>query len=49
MFQAKHFVFPLRESGHHHEHVWYHGDDLLFVKIRWDLLKTTYVLAEYEG
>ena len=49
MFQAKHFVFPLRESGHPPAHVWYHGDDLLFVKIRWDLLKTTYVLAEYEG
>ncbi|MEQ8248543.1 MAG: hypothetical protein RID42_12770 [Alphaproteobacteria bacterium] len=48
-FQVKHFVFPLRESGHPPEHVWYHGDDLLFVKIRWDLLKTTYVLAEYEG
>ena len=47
-FQAKHFVFPLRGSGKPPEHVWYHGDDLLLVKIRWDLLKTTYVLAEYE-
>lgn len=48
-FQSKHFVFPLRESGKPPEHVWYHGDDLLLVKIRWDLLKTTYVLAEYES
>ncbi|MDC0655210.1 amidase family protein [bacterium] len=47
-FQAKHFVFPLRGSGKPPEHVWYHGDDLLLVKIRWDLLKTTYVLAKYE-
>lgn len=47
-FQAKHFVFPLRESKRPPEHVWYHGDDLLFVQIRWDLLKTTYVLAEYQ-
>lgn len=47
-FEAKHFVFPLRHSGKPPEHVWYHGDDLFFVQIRWDLLKTTYVLAEYQ-
>ncbi|MBM3504410.1 MAG: DUF3108 domain-containing protein [Alphaproteobacteria bacterium] len=48
-FRCKHFVFPLRESGHPPEHVWYTGPDLLFVKIRWDLLKTTYELTEISG
>ncbi|MSO65805.1 MAG: hypothetical protein EXQ85_08435 [Alphaproteobacteria bacterium] len=48
-FRCHHFVFPLRESGKPPEHVWYSGDDLLFVKIRWDLLKTTYELVELTG
>ena len=36
-------------DGHPDEHVWYAGADLIIVKIRWDLLKTTYVLTELSG
>jgi hypothetical protein len=48
-FRCHHFVFPLHESGKPPEHVWFAGKDFLFVKIRWDLLKTTYELMEIEG
>lgn len=40
------YVFP---DGHPDEHVWYAGDDLVLVKLRWDLLRTTYVLTELSG
>ena len=47
-FDTHHFVYPLtRTPGYTPEHIWYAGDDLLFVKLRWDHLKTTYELAEY--
>ncbi len=48
-FQSKHFVFPLERKGKPDEHIWFTGDDLILTKIRWDLLKTTYVLAEISG
>ena len=49
-FDTRHFVFPLHDRPQYDspEHVWYAGDDLLFVKIRWDHLKTTYELVEYK-
>lgn len=47
-FQTKHFVYPTHgDTDHEPEHVWYAGEDLLFVKIRWDHLRTTYELVEF--
>ena len=48
-FKSKHFVFPLERKNKPDEHVWYTGKDLLLTKIRWDLLKTTYILSEVSG
>ncbi len=48
-FDCHHFAFPLdHKPGYSPEHVWYTGDDLTFVKIRWDFSKTTYELVELE-
>ena len=47
--KSKHFVFPLERKNKPDEHIWYSGEDLLLTKIRWDLLKTTYVLADISG
>jgi hypothetical protein len=48
-FDTKHFTFPSHGSEDWEpEHVWFTGENLLFVKIRWDHLKTTYELVEFE-
>ncbi len=43
-FEAYHFRFLVDDMAA--EDVWCYGDDLIFVKIRWDQLKTTYELLE---
>ena len=46
-FDCHHFAFPLHDRpGYTAEHLWYSGDDMDFVKIRWDYSKTTYELVE---
>jgi hypothetical protein len=45
-FPTRHFRFLLHDTPA--EDLWCYGDDLIFVKIRWDLLKTTYELVELE-
>ena len=47
-FACHHYRYVFSD-GHPDEHVWYAGPDLVLVKIRWDLLKTTYVLTELSG
>lgn len=48
-FDCHHFAFPLsHEPEYSPEHVWYTGDDMTFVKIRWDYSKTSYELVELE-
>ena len=47
-FTCHHYRYVF-DDGHPDEHVWYTGDDLILVKIRWDLLRTTYVLTELKG
>jgi len=46
-FQTEHFRFLLEDRPA--EDLWVHGEDLLIVKIRWDLLATTYQLVSLEG
>lgn len=51
-FRCKHFRFPLdddRPGAVQPEDCWLTGDDLLFVKIRWDFARTTYELVALEG
>jgi hypothetical protein len=43
-FEADHFQFILADKPA--EHLWAYGEDLHLIKIRWDLLKTTYELLE---
>lgn len=43
-FDTHHFRYLL--DGHPDEHVWYTTADRILVRIRWDLLRTTYELAE---
>ena len=43
-FETHHFRYLL--DGHPDEHVWYTSEDRILVRIRWDLLRTTYELAE---
>lgn len=45
-FRCEHWSYLLKDAPE--EHVWYLGDDLVIVRIRWDLLATTYELAEYD-
>lgn len=45
-FQTDHFRFVLNDRPA--EELWCCGEDLLFVKIRWDHLATTYELVELE-
>ncbi len=45
-FEAHHFRFLVDGLGP--EELWCFGDDLIFVKIRWDHLATTYELVELE-
>jgi hypothetical protein len=47
-FACHHYRYVF-DDGHPDEHVWYTGDDLVLVKLRWDLLRTTYVLTELTG
>lgn len=47
-FCCHHYRYVFAD-GHPDEHVWYAGADLILVKLRWDLLKTTYVLTELSG
>ena len=47
-FACHHYRYVFTD-GHPDEHVWYAGADLIIVKIRWDLLKTTYLLTELSG
>lgn len=47
-FACHHYRYVF-DDGHPDEHVWYTGDDLILVKLRWDLLRTTYVLTELDG
>ncbi len=47
-FTCHHYRYVF-DDGHPDEHVWYTGDDLILVKLRWDLLRTTYVLTELKG
>jgi hypothetical protein len=47
-FPCHHYRYVF-DDGHPDEHVWYTGDDLILVKLRWDLLQTTYVLTELTG
>lgn len=46
-FPTHHFRYVF-SNGHPDEHVWYTSEDLILVRIRWDLLKTTYELVELE-
>ncbi len=46
-FMTRHYRFLLEDIPS--EDVWCYGPDNLFVKIRWDLLSTTYVLVELES
>ncbi len=43
-FACEHWAFVFADDPP--EHVWFTSDDLLLVKIRWDLLSTTYLLDE---
>ena len=46
-FQTNHYRFLLDDRPA--EELWCFGEDLIFVKIRWEHLATTYVLTELEG
>ncbi len=47
-FVCHHYRYVF-DDGHPDEHVWYTGNDLVLVKLRWDLLRTTYVLTDLDG
>ncbi len=49
-FDTKHFVFPTHgNEDWDPEYLWFTGEDLILVKIRWDHLRTTYELVELSG
>jgi hypothetical protein len=45
-FPTHHYRY-IFDDGHPDEHVWYTTQDRVLVKIRWDLLSTTYELVEF--
>ena len=44
-FSTHHYRYVFTD-GNADEHIWYTSEDRILVRIRWDLLKTTYELAE---
>jgi hypothetical protein len=44
-FETDHFCFLIKDKPS--EHLWCYGEDLILVKIRWDLLNTSYELVEF--
>jgi hypothetical protein len=46
-FDTHHYRY-IFDDGHPDEHVWYTSEDRILVKIRWDLLRTTYELVSLE-
>lgn len=53
-FEADHYrIHPLRdvesEWNNHPLDFWVYGPDLIFLKLRWDMIQSTYELAEFEG
>jgi hypothetical protein len=46
-FATQHFRYRFSD-GHPDEHVWFTSEDRVLVRIRWDLLRTTYELVEFE-
>lgn len=51
-FAADHFrIHPMREEAPHWTPLdfWVHGPDHVFLRLRWDMIRWTYELAEIEG
>ena len=45
-FESDHFRFHLEDAPP--EDLWCYSEDLIFIKIRWDVFKTTYELVELD-